>query len=74
MSRTDFSDSAYAGNDAGIAIVMGELMLAHYRRVYQAFDGDLMLAMILAEIAPLQCAGPGPWRAVPECRHRGVCR
>jgi predicted transcriptional regulator len=26
-------------------------MLAHLRRIYQAFDGDLMLAMILAEIA-----------------------
>jgi len=51
MSKTGFSDKAYAGNDAGIAMAMGELMLAHYRRVYRAFDGDLMLAMILAEIA-----------------------
>jgi uncharacterized protein with von Willebrand factor type A (vWA) domain len=50
-SNSEISQKAYAGNDAGIAMVMGELMLAHYRRVYQAFDGDLMLAMILAEIA-----------------------
>jgi hypothetical protein len=50
-SNSDISQKAYAGNDAGIAMVMGELMLAHYRRVYQAFDGDLLLAMILAEIA-----------------------
>ncbi len=51
MSKAEFSDIAYAANDAGIAIVMGELMLAHLRRIYQTFDGDLMLAMILAEIA-----------------------
>jgi hypothetical protein len=51
MSKTGFSEKAYASNDAGIAMAMGELMLAHYRRVYRAFDGDLMLAMILAEIA-----------------------
>lgn len=51
MSKTGFSDNAYAVNDAGIAMAMGELMLAHYRRVYRTFDGDLMLAMILAEIA-----------------------
>lgn len=51
MRKTGFSDSAYAANDGGIAIVMGELMLAHLRRIYQTFDGDLMLAMILAEIA-----------------------
>lgn len=51
MSKTGFSDSAYAANEGGIAMVMGELMLAHLRRIYQAFDGDLMLAMILAEIA-----------------------
>jgi predicted transcriptional regulator len=51
MSKPAFSEKAYAANDAGIAIVMGELMLAHLRRIYQAFDGDLILAMILAEIA-----------------------
>ncbi len=62
-SNSEISQKAYAGNDAGIATVMGELMLAHYRRVYQAFDGDLMLAMILAEIA--QCAGPGARRTFP---------
>lgn len=51
MSKSGFSDRAYAANDAGIAIVMGELMLAHLRRIYRAFDGDLMQAMIVAEIA-----------------------
>jgi predicted transcriptional regulator len=51
MSKTGFSDRAYTANDAGIAMAMGELMLAHLRRIYQTFDGDLMLAMILAEIA-----------------------
>lgn len=51
MSKTGFSDESYTANDAGIAIVMGELMLAHLRRIYQAFDGDLMLALILAEIS-----------------------
>lgn len=51
MSKTGFSEKAYAANDGGIAIVMGELMLAHLRRIYQAFNGDLILAMIVAEIA-----------------------
>jgi predicted transcriptional regulator len=51
MRKTGFTEEAYAANDGGIAIVMGELMLAHLRRIYQAFDGDLMLAMIVAEIA-----------------------
>lgn len=50
MSKPGFTDRSYEANDAGIAIVMGELMLAHLRRIYQAFDGDLMLAMIVAEI------------------------
>jgi hypothetical protein len=51
MRKTGYSEEAYAANDGGIAMVMGELMLAHLRRIYQAFDGDLMLAMIVAEIA-----------------------
>lgn len=51
MTKTGFSDEAYAANDGGIAMAMGELMLAHFRRIYRAFDGDLMQAMIVAEIA-----------------------
>jgi hypothetical protein len=51
MSKARFSDTAYDANMRGIAIVMGELMLAHFRRLYKAFDGDLLLAMIVAEIA-----------------------
>lgn len=50
MSKSGYTDEAYAANDGGIAIVMGELMLAHLRRIYKVFDGDLMLAMIIAEI------------------------
>lgn len=51
MTNSKISQKAYLANQSGIAMVMGELMLAHFRRVYRAFDGDLMLAMILAEIA-----------------------
>ena len=51
MPKTGFSEEAYAANDGGIAMVMGELMLAHFRRIYRAFNGDLMQAMIIAEIA-----------------------
>jgi predicted transcriptional regulator len=51
MNVCEFSESAYKANDAGIAMAMGELMLAHFRRIYQAFDGDLLQAMIIAEIA-----------------------
>jgi hypothetical protein len=40
----------YAENQGYIAVVMGRLMLRHFRRIFDAFDGDLMLAMVLAEI------------------------
>jgi hypothetical protein len=40
----------YAENQGYIAVVMGRLMLLHFRRIFDAFDGDLMLAMVLAEI------------------------
>ncbi len=51
MNTSGFSEKAYAANDGGIAMAMGELMLAHLRRIYHAFDGDLLQAMIIAEIA-----------------------
>lgn len=51
MQEAAYSGEAYAANDGGIAMAMGELMLAHFRRIYRAFDGDLMQAMIIAEIA-----------------------
>jgi hypothetical protein len=51
MNASEFSESAYNANDAGIAMAMGELMLAHFRRIHKAFNGDLLQAMIIAEIA-----------------------
>lgn len=40
----------YDENQGYIAAVMGRLILLHFRRIFEAFDGDLMLAMVLAEI------------------------
>lgn len=42
--------AGYDENQGYIAAVMGRLMLHHFRRIFEAFDGDLMLAMVLAEI------------------------
>jgi hypothetical protein len=39
MRKTGYSEEAYAANDGGIAMAMGELMLAHLS-VLQHADGS----------------------------------
>ena len=56
METTDtldgsFDRTRYEAHEATIAILMGRLFLRHLNRLYREFDGDLLLPIVLGEIA-----------------------
>jgi len=47
----DFDPQQYEVHKSTIAVIMGHFMLRHLNRLYDAFDGDLILPIVLGEIA-----------------------
>lgn len=47
----EFDAEAYEQHQRHIAVIMGRFMLQHLNNLYQEFDGDIVLAIILGEIA-----------------------
>ena len=50
-SSISFDEKAYEVHKAIIALIMGHFMLRHMNRLYHAFDGDLVMPIVLGEIA-----------------------
>ena len=50
-SPTKFKRTAFEKNKTTIAILLAEFNLAHLRNLYKTFHGDLLMALVLGEIA-----------------------
>ena len=46
-----FDEGQYETHKSTVAVIMGHFMLRHLNRLYQEFDGDLILPIVLGEIA-----------------------
>lgn len=46
-----FDPDAYEANKSAVAIVMGNFFLSYLNNVYREFEGDLVLPIVLGEIA-----------------------
>jgi hypothetical protein len=48
---TSFDQESYEANKSLIAVMMGHFFLRYLNRLYREFDGDLILPIVLGEIA-----------------------
>ena len=48
---TSFDHNGYEANKGLLAVLMGHFFLRHLNRLYREFDGDLILPIVLGEIA-----------------------
>jgi hypothetical protein len=46
-----FDQEQYEAHKRPIAVIMGHFLLRHLNSLYQAFDGDLLMPIVLGEIA-----------------------
>lgn len=51
QSPVFFNQKQYEAHKSAIAVLMGHFMLRHLNRLYHAFEGDLLLPIVLGEIA-----------------------
>lgn len=51
ISGVSIPREAYEANKATIGIIMGHYFLRHLNLLYQEFDGDLLMPIVLGEIA-----------------------